>query len=81
MRVNLSTIRGETFVVEAEPNDTVDRLREIVERHTGIPKDVQRMICKGKDMLYHNTLEFYNVDPTATVFLVLLPAFSSLSPQ
>lgn len=59
------------LLVQAEPNDSVEQVKFIIESITGIPIDEQRLIWAGKQLEDGKTLATYGIQKHATLHLVL----------
>lgn len=71
MWIIIKELTGKSFIVEANPENTIEDLRHIVEEKTHIPVDQQRFIFAGRDCQYKNTLESYGVQNYSTIHIIL----------
>lgn len=66
------TIAGETaLTINPESGDSIDNVKSMIEKETGIPCGKQELIFNGKVMQTGRTLADYNVQKKSTVTLVL----------
>ncbi|KAL1191373.1 E3 ubiquitin-protein ligase UPL5 [Cardamine amara subsp. amara] len=61
---------GKTIVIHADRNDTVEKLHQRIEWKTKIPVIEQRVIYKGKQLQYEQSLSFYSIEQDASLQLV-----------
>lgn len=58
MRITIKTISGKVYILEdVEPKLTVEELKVLVEKHTEIEPECQRLIFKGKVLKNQQTLD------------------------
>ena len=59
-----------TIVIEVESSDTIDKVKEMIEKRTKIPRSYQHLIT-GSQCLYNGkTLEQYHIDQGITLNVV-----------
>jgi ubiquitin len=77
MQIFAKTLTGKTITLEAEPSDTIGRIKLLIEAKEGIPPDQQRFIFKGKGAGWPKvledgrTLKDYKVKMGSTLHLIL----------
>ncbi|ORX83773.1 ubiquitin-like protein, partial [Anaeromyces robustus] len=70
--LNIGTLTGKYFQIEAFWTDTIADLKEIIQDKEGILKESQILIYQGKSLINDNyTLRDYNLKDGATLKLVL----------
>ncbi|CAN8246358.1 unnamed protein product [Cochlearia groenlandica] len=61
---------GKTIVIQADKNDTVEKLYQRIESKTMIPAREQRVIYKGKQLQFDQSLSHYSIEQDASLHLV-----------
>jgi len=73
MQLTVKTLKGEKFVVNAEPSNTVAEVKTIIETAKAeLPATTQKLIHSGKVLKDSDTIESCNIKPNA--FLVVMIA-------
>lgn len=69
IQIFVKTPTGKTITLEVEPSDTIENLKSKIEDKTRIPAEHQRLDLCGKRLLDGHTLEDYNIQNEATLFM------------
>jgi ubiquitin C len=70
MQIFVKTLSGKTIVLNAEPKQTIEEIKSIIEDIEGVPKDEQRLISH-KELKNNKTLYDYNIKNLSTIYLSL----------
>ena len=70
MQIFVKTLSGKTIVLNAEPKQTIEEIKSIIEDIEGVPKDEQRLISH-KELKDNKTLYDYNIKNLSTIYLSL----------
>ena len=66
----MRTLTGRTITLDVRPGDSIEAVKEAIQRKEGIAPEHQRLIYSGKQ-LQEGTLADYAVPKEATLYLVL----------
>ncbi|KAA6381649.1 MAG: putative Polyubiquitin [Streblomastix strix] len=70
MKIFFKFLSGKTTDLEVEPTDTILSLKEKLYEKEGIPPNQQRLIYAGKKLLDNRTLQYYNIQKEAGLYVV-----------
>ena len=62
---------GKTIILEVEPSDTIENVKQKIEAREGISPDQQRLIFSGIKLEDSNKLQQYNIQTETTIYLIL----------
>lgn len=64
-------LTGRSIVLNVNPHDTINIIKQKVKNMKGIPEDQQRLIYAGKQLEDEYTVSYYNITRECTVHVVL----------
>ncbi|RAL61644.1 hypothetical protein DID88_002713 [Monilinia fructigena] len=71
MLIKVRTLTGKEIELDVEADNKIERVKEKVEEKEGIPPVQQRLIYGGKQMADDKLVKDYELEPGATLHLVL----------
>ena len=67
----VKTLSGKTFLIFANPSDSIENFKEKMQNKSGIPLDQQRLVFEGKQLEDNRTLDDYKIKKSSTLYLIL----------
>lgn len=71
MFIKVKNLAGRIAQIDVDSEDTIQRLKELIEEKEGIPPEQQRLIFGGKAVADEKKLSFYKIESGNTLHLVL----------
>lgn len=69
MQIFVKIPTGTYITLEVEPDDKIEYVKYKIQDKTGIPPDVQRLICRSRQLEDGNTLSDYSIERDKTIHL------------
>ena len=71
MQIFIKTLTGKTIELNVNLIDTINHIKQQIHEKDGIPPDQQRLIHGGKQIVNDKTINYYNIQPGATLHIIL----------
>jgi hypothetical protein len=71
MQIYIKNLTGKTLTFEVEPTDTIEQLKQQIEKRENIPVNRQRLIIRGKSLGNDTFVSEHRLYEVAAIHLVL----------
>lgn len=74
MRIVIKTLTGKAIPLQVQPTDTIESIREQIQKTEGIPPLAQRLVMAGRELKQEEnarTCDDLNIVESSTLHLVL----------
>jgi len=71
MQIFVKFLHGKTVAVDVAASDTIQQVKEIFQKESGIPADQMRLGKDGKTLEDGRTLDDYNIRQGSTIYVLL----------
>ena len=70
MQIFISTLTGKIIVLDIDPFDTIEDLKDKIEMKEGYPSEAQRLFFNNIQLQDNKTLDFYKIGKNFTIILI-----------
>lgn len=69
-KVNIKDLTGKKYSISIQPNDSVERLKDLIYLQSTVPQDQMRLIFAGKQLEDYFSLDYYHIENEDSIHLV-----------
>jgi hypothetical protein len=70
MQLFVKGLDNQTFMIVAEPSDSIADIKIKIKDLDGTPFDLQQLVCNGRQLYDENTVKDYNIRNQSTIHVV-----------
>lgn len=71
MFIKIKTLTGKELEINVELDDSIEKIKDLIEEKEGIPPIQQRLIFSGKQLHDKKNISDYKVQPNSVFHLIL----------
>lgn len=78
MQIFVKTLTGMVITLNVEPSDTIENVKQRIEKKEGTPSQQQCLILAGKELQDNHTLNEYKIQEKTVIYLITEPCTAML---